>query len=286
MINEKLGNLNGVETNRDKQSEQVLEFLKNADIDKILNNSDAKFQDFENLLIQLNGIIRNIPVNERDIDGKTVVITDEKGLFAEDVPPDINDKEKLLEKMFNSGKNINDRQNKALLFSTIINAVHPFDDGNGRIARTISDMLLAKSEKSTQRFYSMSSQIQKERSTYYHILEKCQKGTLEITLWVEWFLGCLKRAIEDSEKTLETILTKALFWENHAGESFNDRQFSMVNRLLNGFEGKLTSSKWAKIEKCSQDTALRDINNLVEHKILTKERGGGRSTSYALITGL
>ena len=164
--------------------------------------------------------------------------------------------------------------------------IHPFDDGNGRIARTISDMLLAKSEKSTQRFYSMSSQIQKERSTYYHILEKCQKGTLEITLWVEWFLGCLKRAIENSEKTLETILTKALFWENHAGESFNDRQFSMVNRLLNGFEGKLTSSKWAKIEKCSQDTALRDINNLVEHKILTKERGGGRSTSYALITGL
>ena len=162
--------------------------------------------------------------------------------------------------------------------------IHPFDDGNGRIARAISDMLLAKSEESTQRFYSMSSQIEKERSTYYQILEKCQKGTLDITLWMEWFLGCLKRAVEGSEETLEAILTKARFWKHHAGESFNDRQYSMANRLLNGFEGKLTSSKWAKIQKCSQDTALRDINNLVERKILRRERAGGRSTRYALIT--
>ena len=161
--------------------------------------------------------------------------------------------------------------------------IHPFDDGNGRIARAISDMLLAKSEKNTQRFYSMSSQIQRERSTYYKILEKCQKGTLDITSWVEWFLGCLKRAIEASDETLEAILAKARFWENHAGEPFNDRQHSMINRLLNGFEGKLTSSKWAKIKKCSQDTALRDINNLVEREILTKESAGGRSTSYILL---
>ena len=160
--------------------------------------------------------------------------------------------------------------------------IHPFDDGNGRIARAISDMLLAKSEKSTQRFYSMSSQIQRERGAYYHILEKCQKGTLDVTLWVEWFLGCLKHAIEKSEETLQAILAKARFWESHAGQSFNERQYGILNRLLNGFEGKLTSSKWAKIGKCSQDTALRDINNLVERKILTKANAGGRSTSYTL----
>ena len=117
----------------------------------------------------------------------------------------------------------------------------------------------------------------------YNILEKCQKGTLDVTSWMEWFLGCLKRAIESSEETLEAILIKARFWESHAGESFNDRQHSMINRLLNGFEGNLTSSKWAKIAKCSQDTALRDINNLVERKILTKAGAGGRSTSYTLI---
>lgn len=161
--------------------------------------------------------------------------------------------------------------------------IHPFDDGNGRLARAISDMLLAKSEKSTHRFYSMSSRIQKERNAYYQILEQCQKGTLDITLWVEWFLGCLKRAIEDSEETLKAVLAKARFWESLAGESFNERQYAMMNRLLNGFEGKLTSSKWAKIAKCSQDTALRDIHNLVDRKILAKESAGGRSTSYTLI---
>lgn len=162
--------------------------------------------------------------------------------------------------------------------------IHPFEDGNGRIARAISDMLLARSEKTMHRFYSMSSRIQKERKDYYQLLERSQKGTLDITLWVEWFLGCLKRAIEDSEEILESVLVKARFWESHAGESFNERQHAVMNRLLNGFEGKLTSSKWAKIAKCSQDTALRDINNLVNRKILAKEPAGGRSTSYTLIT--
>ncbi len=161
--------------------------------------------------------------------------------------------------------------------------IHPFEDGNGRIARAISDMLLARSEKGMHRFYSMSSRIQKERKAYYQTLEQCQKGTLDITLWMEWFLGCLKRAIEDSEEILESVLAKARFWESHAGESFNERQHAMMNRLLNGFEGKLTSSKWAKMVKCSQDTALRDINNLVDRHILVKEPAGGRSTSYALV---
>jgi Fic family protein len=160
--------------------------------------------------------------------------------------------------------------------------IHPFDDGNGRIARAIADMMLARSEKSSQRFYSMSSQIQHERNAYYDVLEKCQKGTLDITLWIEWFLQCLKHAIASSESTLEAVLVKARFWKIHAGESFNDRQRIIINRLLDGFDGKLTSSKWAKITKCSQDTALRDISDLLNRDILAKDEAGGRSTSYEL----
>lgn len=182
---------------------------------------------------------------------------------------------------FNTGPEMDPVMKSALSHFWFI-TIHPFEDGNGRIARAISDMLLARSEKSAQRFYSMSSQIQRERDTYYKVLEKSQKGTLDITSWMNWFLGCLKRAIESSEVILESVLIKSHFWEKHAGESFNDRQRSMINRLLNGFEGNLTSSKWAKIEKCSQDTALRDINNLVKRKILTKADAGGRSTSYNL----
>ena len=160
--------------------------------------------------------------------------------------------------------------------------IHPFDDGNGRIARAIADMTLAQSERSQQRFYSMSSQIQKERKAYYDVLEACQKGELDITLWITWFLGCLKHAITASDEMLEAVLTKARFWDAHADESFNERQRLLINRLLDGFEGKLTSSKWAKIGKCSQDTALRDITNLMERDILQKDDAGGRSTSYHL----
>lgn len=160
--------------------------------------------------------------------------------------------------------------------------IHPFDDGNGRIARAIADMLLARSEKSSQRFYSMSSQIQSERKAYYTMLERCQKGPLDITSWIEWFLNCLKHAVATSEKTLQAVLTKARFWAAHEGELFNERQRSIINRLFEGFVGKLNSSKWAKLTKCSQDTALRDINDLLERNILTKENAGGRSTSYRL----
>jgi len=161
--------------------------------------------------------------------------------------------------------------------------IHPFDDGNGRIARAIADMTLARSEQSSQRFYSMSSQIQKERKEYYNVLESCQKKGLDITQWIEWFLSCLKHAINASEEMLETVLIKARFWENNASKSFNERQRLLVNRLLDGFEGKLTSSKWAKIGKCSPDTALRDITSLLEQGILQKDKAGGRSTSYSLI---
>lgn len=160
--------------------------------------------------------------------------------------------------------------------------IHPFEDGNGRIARAIADMALARSEQSSQRFYSMSAQIGIERKTYYDILEKTQKGGLDITSWLKWFLGCLDRAFDGTEETLGSVLHKARFWERHADTSFNDRQRLMLNKLLDGLEGKLTSSKWAKIAKCSQDTALRDILDLVNHGILAKNPGGGRSTSYSL----
>ena len=160
--------------------------------------------------------------------------------------------------------------------------IHPFDDGNGRIARAIADMVLARSEQSPQRFYSMSAQIRQERKAYYEILEATQKGDLDITPWLEWFLDCLGRAFDQAETILATVLKKARFWERHQKMEFNERQRKMVNRLLNGFEGKLTSSKWAELAKCSQDTALRDIEDLIRKKVLVKDGAGGRSTSYSL----
>jgi Fic family protein len=159
--------------------------------------------------------------------------------------------------------------------------IHPFDDGNGRIARALANMMLARSEGSSQRFYSMSSQIQRERNAYYDILEKSQKSTLDITPWIEWFLSCLKRAIEASDGMLESVLVKARFWEKHINQPFNERQRNVINRLLDGgFEGRLTSSKWAKMSKCSGDTALRDITDLLDRGILIKDGAGGRSTGY------
>jgi Fic family protein len=161
--------------------------------------------------------------------------------------------------------------------------IHPFDDGNGRIARAIADMALARSEHSPQRFYSMSAQIRQERNAYYDILEETQKGTMNITPWMEWFLGCLGRAIDGAHTTLAAVLTKARFWNATVGVAINDRQRLVLNRLLDGFEGKLTTSKYAKLTKCSQDTALRDILLLVERGLLIRNPQGGRSTSYALV---
>ncbi len=160
--------------------------------------------------------------------------------------------------------------------------IHPFDDGNGRIARAIADMALARSENSPQRFYSMSAQIRAERGAYYDILEETQKGTMDVTPWMEWFLGCLGRAIDGAQTTLGAVLAKARFWEGIQGVPLNNRQRLVLNRLLDGFEGKLTTSKYAKLAKCSQDTALRDILALVERGILVRNQEGGRSTSYAL----
>lgn len=161
--------------------------------------------------------------------------------------------------------------------------IHPFEDGNGRIARAIADMALARSENSPQRFYSMSSQIRAERNAYYTLLERTQKGELNVTTWLKWFLECLSRAIDGAQIILQAVMAKARFWELHGSKPLNPRQRLMLNRLLDGFTGNLTTGKWAKIAKCSQDTAYRDILELVEMKILTKGSSGGRSTNYELV---
>jgi len=160
--------------------------------------------------------------------------------------------------------------------------IHPFDDGNGRITRAITDMTLARSDKSIRRFYSMSAQIRVERKQYYEQLEKTQKGNSEITDWILWFLECLINSIKETDVILSKVLNKAEFWISHSTTILNERQHKIINRLLDGFQGKLTSSKWAKINKCSQDTALRDIQDLLKKDILKKEQGGGRSTNYEL----
>src|SRR5262249_11301866 len=141
--------------------------------------------------------------------------------------------------------------------------IHPLDDGNGRIARAIADMALAHSERSAQRFYSMSAQIRQERGAYYEILEETQRGTMDVTVWMDWFLGCLHRAMTGAETTLGSVLAKARFWDSLRNFSVNERQQTVLNRLLDGFEGKLTTSKWAKLTKSSHDTALRDIAALL-----------------------
>ena len=161
--------------------------------------------------------------------------------------------------------------------------IHPFEDGNGRITRALTDMLLAQSDKSNQRFYSMSAQIRIERKQYYEILEKTQKGDLDITEWIVWFLNCLINALKSTDSVLTRVLFKAEFWKKHIETAINDRQRKLLIKLMDGFDGKLTSSKWAKIAKCSKDSAVRDINDLIEKGILQKEAAGGRSTNYELI---
>jgi Fic family protein len=173
---------------------------------------------------------------------------------------------------------------KAALAHLWFVTIRPFEDGNGRIARAIADILLARSEDSPQRFYSMSAQIRQQRSAYYDILEQSQKGTLDVTPWMEWFLNCLGRAVDGAQTMLAGVLNKARFWERFLEVPLNPRQRLLLNRLLDGFTGKLTTSKYAELTKCSQDTAWRDILTLVENGILLRDSAGGRSTSYSLVT--
>jgi len=162
--------------------------------------------------------------------------------------------------------------------------IHPFEDGNGRIARAIADMALARADNMSERFYSMSSQIETERKKYYLRLESSQRGTLDITFWLEWFLSCLDNAVEGAQETLAAVMYKAKLWQWINQDPVNERQRSIINRMLNGFKGHMSTSKYAKLAKCSNDTALRDLRELVERGILLQNPGGGRSTSYRLTT--
>ena len=172
---------------------------------------------------------------------------------------------------------------KAALTHLWFVTLHPFEDGNGRIARALADMMLARSDGTSQRFYSMSAQIRQERNAYYDVLEQTQKGDLDSTAWLAWFFDCLGRALDGTEALLAVVFKKARFWESQSTAGLNARQRLILNKLMDDFEGKLTSSKWAKIAKCSQDTALRDIHELLDRGLLSKESSGGRSTNYLLV---
>jgi Fic family protein len=160
--------------------------------------------------------------------------------------------------------------------------IHPFEDGNGRIARAIADMALARADGRPERFYSMSAQIEAERKQYYLQLESCQRGSLDITAWLEWFFACLGRALDSAERSLAGVIRKAKLWQRATALALNSRQRGVLNRVLDGFEGYLNTSKYAKLAKCSTDTALRDIRELVEAGILIQNASGGRSTSYRI----
>ncbi len=183
---------------------------------------------------------------------------------------------------FNSLKR-SDNILKAALAHLWFVTIHPFDDGNGRIARAIADLALARSDGITQRFYSMSAQIRKERADYYEILQLTQKGSMDITNWMVWFLDCLGRAIEAAQDTVNTTIEKVLFWDGVRDVEINDRQRKVLRRLVNGFEGKMTTTKWARMTRSSQDTALRDITDLIDKGVLERGPAGGRSTSYSLV---
>lgn len=183
---------------------------------------------------------------------------------------------------FNSNENIDPVLKAAIAHFWFI-IIHPFDDGNGRIARAITDLLLARAEDSGERFYSMSSQILAERKRYYEVLQKVQHSTGDITEWLDWFLHCLKNALQETENTMQKILRKAEFWKLHEHTLINERQRLMLNKLLDNFDGKLQTSKWAKITKSSTDTALRDLKDLVEKGILQAEKQSGRNANYELV---
>lgn len=220
-----------------------------------------------------------------DQDGPMQVISGAYGrqkVHFQAPPAEILDKEidKFL-KWFNA-KFGGDLLIKAAIAHLWFVTLHPFEDGNGRISRAIADMVLSHSDNQKQRYYSMSSQICMERKDYYDKLESTQKSDLDITAWILWFLACLERSLSNADDLMQNVLDKAKFWEQHAGKSLNQRQIDMLNILFTGFKGKLTTSKWAKMMKCSQDTAARDINTLINEGILSKGSQGGRSTNYIL----
>ena len=273
----------------DRNVDGVVEMMINASehYDKPLNK-DRLFAWHRSLFPKGYSGLFDVPAGQwrNDSNGPMQVISGPIG--KEKVHYQAPDANVLETEMQNFLNWLNNKQDLDLVLKSAIThlwfvTLHPFEDGNGRIARAISDMQLAESDNQSYRFYSLSAQIRKERKQYYEVLEKTQKGTLDITNWLEWFLHCLLHALESSESILEKVIFKHNFWVSNASTIINERQKKLLNRLLDGFEGKLTSSKWANIAKCSQDTATRDIQDLIDKNILYKLPGGGRSTGYDLV---
>ncbi len=206
----------------------------------------------------------------------------EKVHYQAPTPTQISKEMDAFLKWFNTNTKLDDVLKAAIAHFWFI-MIHPFDDGNGRIARAISDLLLARSESTPQRFYSLSNQILMQKKGYYEILQKIQHSSGDITEWLKWFLYILFDALKTTEQSMKKVLNKATFWEKHKDLVLNNRQRLMLNKMLDGFEGKLKTSKWAKINKCSPDTALRDIKDLIDKGILIQEASGGRSTNYELL---
>lgn len=272
----------------DRNVDGVVEMMMDAIVHSDKDLTKERLLDWQSSLFPSgrSGLYKIITGNWRDDStGPMQVVSGPLGrekIHYQAPPARIVDQEmsRLLD-WFNGEHNL-DPVLKASLTHLWFVTIHPFEDGNGRIARALTDMILTRADGIKQRFYSMSSQIRKERKEYYHILEKTQKGSLNVTEWIIWFLNCLYHAMLSADKVLVRVLHKQAFWNKHTGKTLNDRQIKMLNRILDGFEGKVTSSKWAKIMKCSSDTALRDIQDLVGKEMLKKEQAGGRSTSYVI----
>jgi Fic family protein len=234
-----------------------------------------------------NGISKIVVADWRkDLNGKMQVVSGRIGkekVHFEAPAADLVEKEMDRFIQWYNNENMLELVMKSAIAHLWFVTIHPFQDGNGRIARALTDMLLARADKSNQRFYSLSAQIRLDRSQYYHILEKTQKGSLDVTAWMTWFLECLMNALMSTDQVLINVVLKGEFWRKHTNTQLNDRQKKILNQLVKGFDGKLTSMKWSKIAKCSKDTAVRDINDLVLKNVLQKQEAGGRSTSYELI---
>ena len=273
----------------DRQVDGVVEMLLNATKKYSERLTEQRLYQWHAMLFQngLSGMQIITPgIFRTDKNSPMQVVSGyygkEKIHFQAPDAQDISDQITLFLNWFNGSQTSLDPIIKAAIAHVWFVTIHPFEDGNGRMTRAITEMSLARAENLANRFYSMSTQIRKQRKSYYEELEKTQKGDLDITPWICWFLKCLHQAINQSDIVLLHILNKSKFWKRHASTLLNARQITMLNKLFDGFSGKLTSSKWAKMMKCSQDTAARDLNNLLQLEILIKSNVGGRSTAYLL----
>jgi Fic family protein len=279
----------GIETNlkvKDKKVEGIVELLLDAQLENEKKLSKARLFKWHKLLFKNSP--KKITVARWRLQSSGPMQVVSGGFGREKVHFEAPEAKVLEREMKGFFKWLNDESDQDLVLKSAIAhlwfiTIHPFEDGNGRIARAISDMLLSRNDKSSFRYYSMSSQILIERKDYYQVLENSQRGDLDITGWITWYLQCLANSIEQTAITLNLVMEKSRFWKTYQKITFNERQKAMLIKVLDGQVEQLTSSKWAKMTKVSQDTAHRDIIDLVDKKVLEQSSGGGRNTSYCLV---